>query len=207
MYVSKYFEIKTWPEIERFIKETPLAMLVSQGDKFPVATHIPLELEDNEKGETVLAGHVAKANHHWKLFEMQPNVLAIFQSPVHHYISSSWYNHPNVPTWNYMSVHIYGEIKIISRDELWRSLERMTNHHEKNSRHPLSPEILHKEIEKQIEGIAGFKITVERAEAVYKMSQNRSDEDYKSIIAELERLEDYNAKMVARKMSELRKID
>lgn len=98
MYVSKYFEIKARPEIERFIKETTLATLVSQGDKFPVATHIPLELEDNEKGETVLAGHVAKANHHWKLFESQPNVLAIFQSPVHHYISSSWYNHPNVPT-------------------------------------------------------------------------------------------------------------
>ncbi len=62
------------------------------------------------------------------------------------------------------------------------------------------------QIEKQISGIVGFEIEIEKNEAVYKMSQNRNDEDYKNIIAELDKLEDYNAKMVARRMSELRKI-
>ncbi|MCL4512139.1 MAG: FMN-binding negative transcriptional regulator [Bacteroidetes bacterium] len=99
MYAPKFFEIKDWPETERFIRETGLATLVSRGSEFPMATHIPLELEEGENSRAILSGHVARANHHWKLFETQPNVLAIFQSPVHHYISSSLYNHPNVPTW------------------------------------------------------------------------------------------------------------
>ena len=41
------------------------------------------------------------------------------------------------------------------------------------------------QIEKQISGIVGFEIEIEKNEAVYKMSQNRNDEDYKNIIAEI----------------------
>ena len=76
MYLPKLFEIKDWPEITRFIKENPFATLVSRGDEYPVATHIPLELEENERGETVLSGHLARANPQWNLFESEPDILA-----------------------------------------------------------------------------------------------------------------------------------
>ena len=206
MYVPKSFEIKDWPEITRFIRDNPLASLVSRGDKFPAATHVPLEAEEVEGGRTILTGHLAKGNRHWKLFDSQPEVLAIFLSPIQHYISSSWYNHPNVPTWNYMSVHVYGRLRVVEGERLRNSLERMTHLHERVSSHPLTQEVLQSEIEKQISGIVGFEIDVERIEASYKMSQNRDDEDYRNIIAELEKLEDYNAKMVAAKMSQIRKV-
>ena len=140
------------------------------------------------------------------MFDSQPEVLAIFLSPIQHYISSSWYNHPNVPTWNYMSVHVYGRLRVVEGERLRNSLERMTHLHERVSSHPLTQEVLQSEIEKQISGIVGFEIDVERIEASYKMSQNRDDEDYRNIIAELEKLEDYNAKMVAAKMSQIRKV-
>jgi transcriptional regulator len=150
---------------------------------------------------------VAKGNPHWKLFEDQPQALAIFLSPIQHYISSSWYNHPNVPTWNYMSVHVYGRLRIVEGEALKKSLESMTRFHEQISSHPLTPEVLHSEIEKQIGGIVGFEIDMERVEAAYKMSQNRNDEDYANIMKELERLDDHNARMTAKKMSEIRRID
>ena len=207
MYIPKYFKIEDWPEILRFMKENPLAMLVSRGGEYPVATHIPMEVEEDEAGRSVLAGHVAKGNDHWKLFESQPDVLAIFLSPVQHYISSSWYNHPNVPTWNYMSVHVYGHLTTIEGARLRKSLKRMTQYHEQISSHPLTEEVLQSEIEKQIGGIVGFEIDIERVEAAYKMSQNRDPEDYDGIIRELEKLEDYNAGMVAKKMREIREID
>lgn len=207
MYVPRFFEIKEWPEILRFINDNPLATLASRGNEYPVATHIPLEPEENERGETVLSGHVAKANQHWKLFQSQPDVLAIFLSPIQHYISSSWYNHPNVPTWNYMSVHFYGHLRIVEGERLKKSLEKMTRYHERISPHPLTEDVLKSEIEKQIGGIVGFEIDIERVEAAYKMSQNRNEEDYRNIIAELERLEDYSARMVAKKMSEIRRTD
>jgi transcriptional regulator len=205
MYVPKFFEIKEWPEIIRFMKDNPLASLVSRGNEYPVTTHIPLELEENEGGDTILSGHFARANPQWKLFESHPEVLAIFLSPVQHYISSSWYNHPNVPTWNYMSIHVYGHLRVVEGKRLWKSLESMTHLHEQISSHPLTEKVLQGEIAKQIGGIVGFEIDIERVEAAYKMSQNRGDEDYKNVMAELEKLEDYKAKMVAKKMSEIMK--
>ncbi len=207
MYVPAYFKIDDWPEISRFIRENPLATLVSRGEEYPVATHLPLELETNTEGRTILSGHVAKGNLHWKLFEDHPQALAIFTSPIQHYISSSWYNHPNVPTWNYMSVHVYGRLRIVEGEALRKSLEKMTHFHERISFHPLTPEVLHSEIEKQIGGIVGFEIDIERVEAAFKMSQNRNDKDYANIINELKKLDDYNARMVAKKMSEIRRID
>ncbi len=207
MYVPAYFKIDSWPEIKRFIKETPLATLISPGDEYPFATHIPLELETNENGVTVLSGHVSKGNPHSKLFKERPQVLAVFLSPFQHYISSSWYSQPNVPTWNYMSVQAYGKLRIVEGERLKKNLENMTHFHEQISNHPMTKEILQSEIEKQIDGIVGFEIDVEKIEAAYKMSQNRNDEDYRNIIRELERLEDYNAQMVARKMSNIGKAD
>lgn len=207
MYVPKFFEMKDWPEITRFMKANPLATLVSRGGEYPIAAHIPLELEEDENGETILSGHIARANHHWHLFESQPDVLAIFLSPVHHYISSSWYKAPNVSTWNYMSVHVYGRIRIVEGERLRKSLENMTHYHEQISSHPLTEEVLRSEIEKQIGGIVGFEIDIKRVEAAHKLSQNRNLEDYNNIIRELEKLEDYNAGMVAKKMREIRRVD
>ena len=206
MYVPKLFEITDWPEITRFIEANPLASLVTRGEEYPVATHVPLELEENDHGEPVLSGHLAKANHQCLLLKSQPDALAIFLSPIQHYISSSWYENPNVPTWNYMSVHIYGHLTIVENERLRKSLKKMTHFHEQSSSRPLTEEVLESEIEKQIGGIVGFEIVIRRVEAAYKMSQNRNEVDYKNIIAELDKLEDYNAKMVAHKMSDIRKI-
>ena len=207
MHVPKRYEIKDWPEIEWFIRENPLATIVSRGSEYAVATHVPLELETNEQGDTILSGHVARTNQHATLFGPQPNVLAIFLSPAQHYISSSWYAQPNVPTWNYMSVHVYGKLKTVEGEQLRKSLERMTHRHERVSSHPLTQEDLEDQIDKQLGGIIGFEIQVEKLEAAYKMSQNRDDRDYANIIRELQKLEDHNARMVAKKMSEIRKVD
>ena len=207
MYIPKFYEITDWPEIERFIRETSLATLVSIGEEFPVATHLPLDLATSGDGVSTLSGHVAKSNPHWRLFESRPEAVAIFLSPVNHYISSSWYDHPNVPTWNYMSVQVYGRIKIVDESRLRISLRKMTQYHEKISSRPLTQEILETEIDKQIGGIIGFEMSIEKIEAAYKMSQNRDAGNYRRIIDELNRLDDYNAKIVAKRMSEIRKVD
>ncbi|HEY9167518.1 MAG TPA: FMN-binding negative transcriptional regulator [Candidatus Kryptonia bacterium] len=207
MYIPTMFEMKDWPEIERHIRNNPLATVVSRGNDFPIATHVPLELDSDESGRTTLTGHVAKENPQWKLFETQPDVLAVFLSPIQHYISSSWYSKPNVPTWNYMSVHVFGKARIVGEERLKELLRKMTNYHEHISSHPITPEVLEKEIEKQIGGIVGIEIKIDKVEASFKMSQNRDDTDYANIIRELERLDEYNAKMIAKKMSAMRRID
>ena len=89
-----------------------------------IATHIPLELSKNKLGKDILQGHVSKANPQWHHFKNNTEVLAIFTGP-HGYISSSWYDFEEVPTWNYIAVHVYGTIKIIEGEELYNSLKQL----------------------------------------------------------------------------------
>ena len=89
MYIPNQYEITDPLLIEQFIKENGFATIISTGSVFPIATHIPIELEKNENGEKVLWGHLSRANPQWKLFEKHENVLVIFLSSIHHYISSS----------------------------------------------------------------------------------------------------------------------
>jgi transcriptional regulator len=197
MHIPALFEITDRKIIENFIKETGLATLVSKGSASPVATHIPLELETNEKGDKVLWGHISKANPQLEEFQNKENVLAIFLSPVHHYISSSWYNHPNAPTWNYLSVQVSGRIKIIEGDKLWESVRLLTNRYEKNMKHPVSLDTLPPSVQKQMNGIVGFEISMDKVECAFKLSQNRNQEDFANILKQLRLSKELSAQLMA----------
>ncbi|MDL5514886.1 FMN-binding negative transcriptional regulator [Arenibacter sp. M-2] len=197
MYTPKIFEITDHKIIEQFIKENGFATLVTKGATVPTATHIPLELEESEKGNKILVGHISKANEQWKEFKSAPSVLVIFLSPINQYISSSWYKKPNAPTWNYLSVHISGKLKILSGDNLWNSVSRLTDRYERTQKCPISLNTLSITEQKQINGIVGFQISIDKIEAQFKLSQNRTEEDFKSIINELRLSNDLGASLMA----------
>ncbi len=197
MHIPKLFEITDAAIIEQFIKENGFATIISAGSNFPVGTHIPIELEINENGEKVLWGHISKANPQCKDFEKSPDVLVIFLSHIYHYISSSWYNHPNTPTWNYLSVHVSGKLRIIEGEKLWESVRRLTSKYEQKSINPVSLDTLPDSVQKQMNGIVGFEISISRTEAAFKLSQNRSDEDFINILKELRISNDLSASLMA----------
>lgn len=206
MYIPKQFKIENWTEIEGFIRQHSFALLVSTQGTKPIASHIPIELEQNQAGEMVLRGHLAYANPQWKTFENNVEVLVIFQGN-HTYISSSWYEKENVPTWNYTAVHIYGSIRILSEDELKISIKNLVDKYEVNSENPVRVEELSaKNFDSQLRAIIGFEVSIGNIEAKYKLSQNRNDKDYKNIIQELEKCPHENAHAVAHKMKEIRSI-
>ena len=127
-------------------------------------------------------------------------MLVMFQGP-HAYISSSWYEHENVPTWNYQAVHIYGKGSILDEEELKQDLTRLLKKYEKHRKNPvlwdkLSPSLL----EKELKGIVGFKIKVEEIQAAYKLSQNRNETDYMNIIEQLQNEENPDSKRMAELM-------
>ncbi len=188
MWILKPFQVDDRSLIEDFVKKNGLATLITTGNEYPEATHVPIEWETSDTGEQILRGHLSKSNTQWQHFLNHPKVLVIFQSPVQHYISSSWYSHPNAPTWNYMSVHITGEVKIIEGEELWNSVSRLTDKYEKPVQNPVSLNTLPTSVQKQMQGVVGFEIKIDNIQASFKMSQNRSDEDYKNIVKELYKL-------------------
>ncbi len=197
MYIPKIFEITDKNIIEQYIKENGFATLITKDSNFPTGTHIPIELEVNDKGDKILVGHISKTNLQWKEFKNDPNVLVIFLSPINHYISSSWYKQPNAPTWNYLSVHVSGKLKIIHGDDLWDSVSRLTDKYEQSSKCPISLKTLPSEVQNQINGLVGFKISMDKVEAQFKLSQNRQEEDFKNIIKELRLSNDLSASLMA----------
>ena len=182
MYVPKMFKVTNQEDIYAFIEANSFATLVTMEKGKPIATHLPMELK--KQGEDYyLTGHLAYGNRQWKTFDGE--VLAIFQGP-DAYISSSWYEHEEVPTWNYQAVHVYGQAVILEREELIEELSRMLKKYEGNRENPvlwetLSPELL----EQELKGTVGFKIKISDIQAAYKLSQNRKERDYRTIMERL----------------------
>lgn len=184
MYTPPHFQAQSQEEVEAFVKANSFAILVSQQSGKPLATHLPLLWVEKED-KTVLWGHWSRANPQWQDIAGQ-SVLAIFHGP-HAYVSSSWYNHVNVPTWNYIAVHIYGTIRIIEGEELERSLHLLVGKYEADSEHPFQIEQLgSQKFNREMRGIVGLELEVEEIQAAFKLSQNRNAEDYQNIISKLD---------------------
>ncbi|MDZ4147976.1 MAG: FMN-binding negative transcriptional regulator [Flavobacteriaceae bacterium] len=203
MYIPSQYRNENHREIRSFLKENSFGILVNQRDGKLLATHIPIELDDEKEGITELTGHLSKENPQWKNFIENGEVLAIFPGP-HSYVSSSWYQHEEVPTWNYIAVHVYGSIQIMEKDALLDSLRKMVDKYEQNSENPVAVDRMSEKTMRQINGIIGFKITVREIQAVSKLSQNRNNQDYQNIVHQLAKSGDAQASAIAEAMKKKR---
>ena len=202
MYISKLHREEDRVEIVEFLKQNEFATLVTYDGEKPTASHLLMEVVD-EKEELFINGHMSKANPLWKTFEKNPEVLIIFQGP-HTYISPTWYNHTNVPTWNYQSIHIYGKPRIVTdHEETYTMLSRLIARNEGNPSYrmeTLPPDL----VVKEMKGIVAFQVEVTRIEANYKLSQNRDDESYWSVVSHLDERKDEMSHGVAEAMKKQR---
>jgi transcriptional regulator len=199
MFIPKHFKVTDVNEIWDFVQQNSFGTIVTTGQGKPIATHLPLELR-KQGDDYYITGHMAFANPQWKTMEKDP-VLVMYQGP-HAYISSSWYNHENVPTWNYQSVHVYGTARIMSEQELKEDLILLLQKYERHRKNAVLWENLSPQTKKQIKGIVGFKIKVQDVQAAYKLSQNRNKEDYHNIIDKLNEEENINSHQIAEVMKE-----
>ena len=184
MYSPKYFKLEDEHMIDEIIEQHSFATLISYQNEEPVATHLPLVL-DREQG--CLYGHFAKPNYQWKTYENQ-TFLAIFHGP-HSYISSSWYETETaVPTWNYVTVHVYGKMELMEDSmEISKALTNLVEKYEApNSRYSLE-NVDATYIEQLSKGIVPFKMHITKIEAKAKLSQNHPPERKQRVIEQLEK--------------------
>ncbi len=198
MYTPQHYKNEDPSEIKDFLKRNGFGILVNITDGRPWATHIPLELDIDEHGKDVLVGHISKTNPQWKYFTGDKEVLCIFNGP-HGYISSSWYKEEDVPTWNYIAVHVYGVLKILKEEAVLNSLHKLVDKYEHHSKEPVSLHDMSPKTMRQIKSIVGFQITISDIQATYKLSQTR-ELDHPKIIRELGETNDPGAKGVAEAM-------
>jgi transcriptional regulator len=200
LHIPKYYHEEDHERVLAFLKQNNFPALVSFDGERPIATHAPVEVVEDENGMTIY-GHISRANPQWKTFEKQ-EILLIFQG-AHTYISPRWYDHINVPTWNYMMVHVYGKVRQIQEGELFALLSRLVQKHEANTSYRLE-ELPQDFVHKEMKGVFGFAIDITRIDAGYKLSQNRNDEDHENIVHELDKRGDEDSVEIAKAMCEKR---
>lgn len=204
MYVPKTFQAPSTNHVRSFVEQNGFATLVSTHSGQILATHTPLMIE-TIGDEEFLIGHIAKANQQHLAFGHDTPLLAIFIEQ-HSYISSSWYDHINVPTWNYIAVHIQGSTTIVEGEELKLSLANLVTKYEPKDGSGFSiDDMPHKMLEREMKGIVGFRMRIDSITASYKLSQNRHDKDYENIIIKLKERGDDFSLQIAADMAELRK--
>lgn len=195
MYTAEHFKISDQAEILSFMRAYSFATIITVSNNLPSATHLPFAITQ-EGDQLYLHSHFAKANKQWQDLDIN-DALVIFSEP-HAYISTKHYDHEkNVPTWNYMAVHVYGKGEIITdKDAALRELDHMIAAFEKEYKAQWDslPATYR---EGMLKSIVPFKMKVTSMEAKKKISQNRSITEKERIIDTLEKSTDTAAKTIA----------
>lgn len=179
MYTPTHFSVSDSARLAAFIDDNAFGTLVTVVDGRPEASHIPF-LFDAER--SVLRAHVAAGNPQAEQLAIVREVLVMFQGP-HGYISPSWYEQSDVPTWNYTTVHIYGRPEIVEDDaEVADIVDSLTRKYEARFAKPWQPTY----DARLLKAIVGFRIHVTEMQGKFKLSQNRSAQDRANVIRELE---------------------
>jgi transcriptional regulator len=186
MYTPPAFREDDLQTIHALMRDNSFAILVTQQDGVPLATHLPFMLDTERGPYGTLIAHMARANTQWRAFADQQEALAIFQGP-HAYVTPSWYDPGlNVPTWNYGAVHAYGVPRLINDEAtLYAMLSRLTATHEAGFEQPWLFEIGADDFRGKLKGIVGFEMEITRLEGKMKLSQNRSPVEQERVAAAL----------------------
>lgn len=195
MYIAKINSFTDKEEIVSFMQRFSFATIITAKDSLPVATHLPF-LVTVKDSHVILTGHFAKANEQWKDIEHN-KTLVIFSEP-HAYISPGHYEKElNVPTWNYIAIHAYGQGTLITETEkLTELLENTIDNYEMAYRQQWNnlPEDFKL---KMLNGIVGFEIIVTDMQAKKKLSQNKTVAEQQKIIDSLSKSNDTNEQLIA----------
>ena len=199
MYNISYFTEPDRELIIAFMKEYSFAMVTGIGENYPVATQLPLEIEEKD-GRVFLKGHLMRKTDHHLAFEKNNNVLVLFTGS-HCYVSAGWYNNPNTAsTWNYMTVHARGKIIFTDEKGTYEAVKSVTNKYEGTETKAAFNNMPQEYVKPLLKAIVGFCIEVETIENVFKLSQNKTKEEKENIIKHLINRNEKDDMMIAKEI-------
>ncbi|GAA2597552.1 FMN-binding negative transcriptional regulator [Streptomyces axinellae] len=190
MYVPEHF-MPSEDAVRDLLTNQQASDLVTVTAQGLLSTLLPFEYAPDTGEHGALIGHMARGNDQWKE-PAQGEALVIVRGP-EAYVTPSWYatkqeHHRVVPTWNYMTAHVYGQL-VIHDDPVWTEsqIRRLTDRHETGYAEPWSvDQAPAKFIERQLRAVVGVELVISRIEAKFKLSQNQPQENVEGVIAGLE---------------------
>lgn len=123
-----------------------------------------------DRERRVLRGHVARRNPQAELFDGRA-VDVIFHGP-HAYISPRLNDNDDVPTWNYVNVHVTGVATRFDEDDVkWAFLRDMIRVMEGGNAQPYL-DFYTDTLKKKLSGIVGVEIGIDRLQGRFKLGRN-----------------------------------
>jgi transcriptional regulator len=194
MYLPSHFEESHIEVLHQLMRDHPLGTLVTLSGGGLEANHIPFEIDPEPAPLGTLRAHVARSNPVWRDFSRDVDAMVVFQG-AQAYISPNWYqtkqeNGQVVPTYNYVTVHAYGAMKIVD-DAAWlRALVgRLTDRHEAMQATSATPwkvaDAPEEYIAKMLSAIVGIEIPIKKILGKWKVSQNRPAADRVGVVTGL----------------------
>lgn len=207
MYQPLHFREDRLAVQHALIRAHSLGLLITAGPGGLQANYVPFLVDELSSDRGTLRAHLARANPQIQELTAVDECLVVFQGP-QHYISPSLYPTKRetgkvVPTWNYITVHVWGRPQIID-DAGWlrRQLNDLTNHQEHSRALPWqvadAPQPF---VAVQIKAITGVEIPIARIEGKWKVSQNRPAVDQVGVVVGLNSGGD-DAKIMAAQVAE-----
>ncbi|MEO6638610.1 MAG: FMN-binding negative transcriptional regulator [Ginsengibacter sp.] len=199
MYKLPHFTEKDEDAVYDFMHQNSFAIIAGNDGNLPVATHVPLDIK-NENDLITLTGHMMKNTDHHKAFLQNENVLVIFNGP-HSYVSASWYEKKDVAsTWNYIDVHARGKIKFTDEKGTKKIIESITDKYEGKESEAAFHRLSVDYVDRLVKAIIGFTIEVSEIGNVFKLSQNHESATRESIVKHLNERRDEDSHMIAKEM-------
>jgi transcriptional regulator len=189
MYVPAHFAMPDHAVTELLARHGA-ADLVTSTDEGLLATMLPFVHDPSVGAHGALLGHLARTNDQWR-HAAHGESLVIVRGP-DAYVSPSWYpskaEHGRVvPTWNYVTAHVYGRL-VVRDDPAWVEalVRRLTDKHEAGRTPRWSPDDAPPAfLAGQLRAIVGVELLITRIEAKAKLSQNRPAADVDGVVAGL----------------------
>jgi transcriptional regulator len=210
MYVQPAFAETRLDVLHALIRSHPLGAFVVLGFGGIEVNHFPFFIDASAKPNGVLRGHIPKGNPIWKDFcNRDYEAMVIFQGE-ESYITPSWYatKHEHgkvVPTWNYATVHAYGQPRFI-HDHGWllSHVTELSNQQEATQVRPWRVSDAPADyVDGRLDHIVGVELPITRILGKWKMSQNRSPADQLGVITGLDAQQTEKSAAVAHLVKEI----
>lgn len=158
-----------------FARKRAFGVLAVAADGAPHVSHVPFLLN---KDATSADLHLVRSNPIARMGE-GPHSAKIIVSGPDSYVSPDWYDLPDqVPTWNYVAVHLTGTLKQLPHEAMQEMLDRQSDAYESQllpktqwTTQKMTPDVL----EKMMRMIVPFRFAITGVDGTWKLGQNKPE--------------------------------
>lgn len=169
-----YHDVDTARNIA-FARKRVFGVLMVNGEAGPEVSHIPFLLSDDA---TTADLHLVRSNPIARMAEGLHGAKILVSGP-DSYVSPDWYDvQDQVPTWNYIAVHLTGTLERLPQETMHDMLDRQSAAYEQQllpktlwTTGKMTPEVL----EKMMRMIVPFRFTLTGMDGTWKLGQNKPD--------------------------------